>query len=172
MNQHLNQLIIERERERFQHERERFQHEGQERFQRGEPIYFAELFQRGEPIYFDELIRLEDQQFNSAQTRNIDLYENIRQPVISSRWQEEIEVVVVTEEHKVFVKTLTEVEIETICEDCAICFNKPTKLDSITTECGHEFCKGCYIDYIATTNRNKSCPLCRKNNPKITTYRT
>ena len=81
------------------------------------------------------------------------------------------------EERKLFkirpkptVIILTKTTIEVLCEDCAICLNKPTKANSITTECGHEFCKGCYKNYLAL-DRNKSCPMCRKNNPKITSYR-
>ena len=67
------------------------------------------------------------------------------------------------------VITLTEVELKILCEDCPICMNKPTKLNSVTTECGHEFCKDCYNEYLAADN-NKSCPMCRNPNPKITFY--
>jgi hypothetical protein len=73
--------------------------------------------------------------------------------------------------YKAFVTALTDVEIEAICEDCAICFDKPTKLNSITTECGHEFCKGCYKVWVNAANSNKSCPTCRNPNPKIIAYR-
>jgi len=65
---------------------------------------------------------------------------------------------------------LTKATMEVVCEDCAICLNKPQKLNSITTECGHEFCKGCYDEYLAAAT-NKSCPMCRKPAPKITSYR-
>ena len=66
---------------------------------------------------------------------------------------------------------LTKAAMEVVCEVCPICMDKPSKINSITTECGHEFCKGCYNEYIATANSNKSCPMCRKNDPKITVYR-
>jgi len=70
------------------------------------------------------------------------------------------------------IRVLTKATMNTVCDDCAICMTKPQKLDSVTTDCGHEFCKGCYTDFIAAINSNKSCPMCRNPNPKITSYRT
>ena len=43
---------------------------------------------------------------------------------------------------------------------CPIC--QEDKLDTIKTNCNHDFCKGCIEDYIKT-NCNYNCPVCRKN---------
>lgn len=69
-------------------------------------------------------------------------------------------------------KTLAKAALEIDClEPCAICMEIPKKKDSLTTECGHEFCSGCYKDWFNTPTSNHSCPSCRKICPKVTTYK-
>jgi len=69
-------------------------------------------------------------------------------------------------------RTLPRAVIETNCANaCAICIEIPKKIDSLTTECGHEFCKGCYHNWFNSRNGNKCCPTCRKENPKVTIYK-
>ena len=69
-------------------------------------------------------------------------------------------------------RTIPRAALESNCANaCAICIEIPKKIDSLTTECGHEFCKGCYHDWFNSRNGNKCCPTCRKENPKVTIYK-
>ena len=45
-------------------------------------------------------------------------------------------------------------------ELCSICWNNMSNLDSIKTECNHEYCNSCLTDWL---QNKKSCPMCRKN---------
>jgi hypothetical protein len=57
-------------------------------------------------------------------------------------------------------------------EPCSICYEGYTKANSVTTCCGHSFCKGCYSSHEAAhPDRAVDCPLCRKTNPHITEFR-
>jgi hypothetical protein len=58
-------------------------------------------------------------------------------------------------------------------EPCSICYEGYTKANSVTTCCGHSFCKGCYSSHEAAhPDRAVDCPLCRKTNPHITEFRS
>jgi hypothetical protein len=49
--------------------------------------------------------------------------------------------------------------------DCPICFECLDPQSTITTKCGHNFCKNCMDRW--NNNRNATCPLCRTRlNPK------
>jgi NAD-dependent SIR2 family protein deacetylase len=63
-------------------------------------------------------------------------------------------------------------------DDCGICLEKSTRIQSVDTCCGHTFCKTCFDSYRASvlakptrTERVIKCPLCRKVNPKMTEFR-
>jgi hypothetical protein len=56
-------------------------------------------------------------------------------------------------------------------EVCAICLDTHKKCDSVTTECGHEYCKGCWFSWMSNTTGNRKCPTCRKQCPKTTTFK-
>lgn len=63
-------------------------------------------------------------------------------------------------------------------DDCGICLEKSTRIQSVDTCCGHTFCKTCFESYRASVlarparaDRVLKCPLCRKVNPKITEFR-
>jgi len=62
-----------------------------------------------------------------------------------------------------------------IPESCSICMENYTKVNSVTTSCGHVFCKGCYNAHEQTGLSKHMpkvcCPLCRAETPKITEYR-
>ena len=69
-------------------------------------------------------------------------------------------------------KALSITEIEEVIEDpCCICFETYTRGQSITTCCNHTFCKDCYDSHEKSTPKSK-CPMCRKENPVVTEYRT
>jgi hypothetical protein len=59
-------------------------------------------------------------------------------------------------------------------DNCSICIDGYTKVNSVTTSCGHAFCKECYNTHEQTVLANHNrvyCPLCRAVNLKITEYR-
>ena len=60
-------------------------------------------------------------------------------------------------------------------DPCCICMDEYTRVNSVTTSCGHAFCKGCYDQHeetgLASPTRKVCCPICRSINPKITEYR-
>jgi hypothetical protein len=68
----------------------------------------------------------------------------------------------------------TELDV-VIADPCCICMEEYTRVSSVTTSCGHAFCKGCY-DTHEQTGLSKNmprvcCPICRAETPKITEYR-
>lgn len=70
------------------------------------------------------------------------------------------------EKTKVISKSKLE---ETI--DCAICQETPKVKDCILTECGHHYCKTCWNGWMNAERSNKRCPTCRKEMPRITSFR-
>lgn len=76
-------------------------------------------------------------------------------------------------------KALKKSEVNVLVpDDCGICLEKSTRIQSVDTCCGHTFCKTCFDSYRASvlakptrTERVIKCPLCRKVNPKITEFR-
>jgi len=49
---------------------------------------------------------------------------------------------------------------------CSICLEEHKKIETVTTNCGHTFCKSCMcenLDHHITTNRRPTCPMCRTN---------
>lgn len=47
---------------------------------------------------------------------------------------------------------------------CSICLDNHTRLETVTTNCGHDFGKGCmcsHLDHQHSNNGNPTCPLCR-----------
>jgi len=70
------------------------------------------------------------------------------------------------EKTKVVAKAKLE---ETI--DCAICQETPKVKDCILTECNHYFCKGCWNGWMNAERSNKTCPTCRKEMPRITSFK-
>ena len=70
-------------------------------------------------------------------------------------------------------KTIKKADFDAPCADsCPICLEIHTKGDSLTTECDHEFGKGCYNFWMNSLSSNKKCPTCRKDCPKVTYYKT
>ena len=55
----------------------------------------------------------------------------------------------------------------TIDNICAICYETPTKGESLTTSCGHDFCRECYIKWGYNKDKAPSCPTCRKCSPDV-----
>jgi hypothetical protein len=60
-------------------------------------------------------------------------------------------------------------------DDCGICLEQYTKVNSVTTSCGHTFCKPCFDTHEFMCYRSDvpvvKCPMCRTANPIITEYR-
>ena len=50
---------------------------------------------------------------------------------------------------------------------CAICYEIHKKIDSLTTDCNHEFGKACYNEWVSKQN---SCPICRNVCQNVTVY--
>ena len=75
---------------------------------------------------------------------------------------------------KTIVLKKTELDV-VIADPCCICMEEYTRVSSVTTSCGHAFCKGCYNTHEQTgLSKNMPrvcCPICRAETPKITEYR-
>jgi len=60
-------------------------------------------------------------------------------------------------------------------DNCGICLEQYTKVNSVTTSCGHTFCKPCFDTHEYMCYRSDvpvvKCPMCRNANPIITEYR-
>ena len=70
------------------------------------------------------------------------------------------------------IKALSKKESIANCTDaCAICRETHQKIDSIITECSHEFGKTCYAAWMLAPQGNQCCPTCRKECPNITSFR-
>jgi len=49
---------------------------------------------------------------------------------------------------------------------CSICLDEHKKIETVTTNCDHTFCKSCMcanLDHYIATNRLPTCPMCRTN---------
>jgi len=69
-------------------------------------------------------------------------------------------------------KTISKAALEAPClEACVICMETHKKIDSVTTECGHEYGKACFNGWMNSVNSNKNCPTCRKDCPRVTLYK-
>ena len=69
-------------------------------------------------------------------------------------------------------KALAKVVLAAPCADtCAICMDTHKKVDSLMTECGHEFGRECWNSWVTSPATNSSCPACRKYCPKVTVFR-
>lgn len=63
-------------------------------------------------------------------------------------------------------------KLETACpEACAICQETPKYKDAVCTECKHYYCKSCWESWMNTPRSNRSCPTCRKDMPRTTSYK-
>ena len=62
----------------------------------------------------------------------------------------------------------------TMPDPCSICQENYTKLESVTTNCGHGCCKGCMTQWLETkhnSGQNATCPMCRVKVTMVTGYR-
>lgn len=67
-------------------------------------------------------------------------------------------------------KILTKTELNTHCdEQCSICFDTHLKVDTLTTDCNHQFGTVCYNNWI---RRNNNCPICRHTCKSLTIYKS
>jgi len=48
-----------------------------------------------------------------------------------------------------------------IQEDCPICLDTFPKMEILTTNCNHTFCKNCVFSHIDHANQHPTCPMCR-----------
>ena len=70
------------------------------------------------------------------------------------------------------VRAIGRVKFNADCKEvCGICLDTHKKCDSVTTECGHEYCKQCWYSWMSNATSNRKCPTCRKNHPKTTTFK-
>lgn len=66
-------------------------------------------------------------------------------------------------------KVVSLFDLNTPCTtQCAICFDNHKIVDSLTTDCNHEFGKECYNEWIKKQN---SCPICRNVCKTTTVYK-
>ena len=69
--------------------------------------------------------------------------------------------------------TIKKAEFDALCTDsCAICFENHKKGDTVMTECSHQFGKQCYNRWMTSVGSNHKCPTCRKEMPRVTSYKT
>jgi hypothetical protein len=69
-------------------------------------------------------------------------------------------------------KVIARKKLEEPCpEDCSICQETPKHKDAVCTECNHYYCKECWESWMNADGSNKKCPTCRKDMPKITTFK-
>jgi hypothetical protein len=54
--------------------------------------------------------------------------------------------------------------------DCNICFESHKKPDTLSTACGHDFCIGCWKSWMCQPNKERRCPVCRENLPKVSYF--
>ncbi|NBW58753.1 hypothetical protein EBR43_13470, partial [bacterium] len=70
------------------------------------------------------------------------------------------------------VRAIGRIKFNSDCKEvCAICLDTHKKCDSVTTECGHEFCKQCWFSWMSNPAGNRKCPTCRAYQPKTTTFK-
>lgn len=69
-------------------------------------------------------------------------------------------------------KVIAKKKLEEACPtECAICQETPKYKDAVCTDCTHYYCKTCWSGWMTTTGSNKSCPTCRKDLPRVTSYK-
>jgi hypothetical protein len=69
-------------------------------------------------------------------------------------------------------KIIAKKKLEESCpQECAVCQDTPKYKDAVCTECNHYYCKSCWSSWINTERSNKNCPTCRKDMPRITTFK-
>lgn len=69
-------------------------------------------------------------------------------------------------------KVIAKKKLEEACPtECAICQETPKYKDAVCTDCTHYYCKTCWSGWMTTDGSNKSCPTCRKDLPKVTSYK-
>ena len=67
------------------------------------------------------------------------------------------------------VKLVSLFALNTPCKSqCSICHETHVKVDSLTTDCNHEFGKECYNEWVSKQN---SCPVCRNVCKNVTVYK-
>jgi hypothetical protein len=69
-------------------------------------------------------------------------------------------------------KVIPKKKLEELCPDeCAICQEIPKYKNCLYTECKHFYCKSCWDCWMNTETSNKTCPVCRAQMTKTTTYK-
>ena len=76
-------------------------------------------------------------------------------------------------------KAIKACQLEEVMPDvCGICLEEYTRVNSVSTCCGHSFCSSCYTaaaEHCAANSQRKDrkmkCPMCRKESPKLTLFR-
>ena len=76
-------------------------------------------------------------------------------------------------------KIIKKTEFDAVIDDnCGICLDTKTRGETITTECGHNYCITCFDalvqfrkQQISRQNKVVHCPHCRSANPRITVYK-
>jgi len=69
-------------------------------------------------------------------------------------------------------KVIARRKLEEPCPaECSVCQETPKYKDAVCTECNHYYCKGCWESWMNTAGSNKKCPTCRKDMPRVTTFK-
>lgn len=69
-------------------------------------------------------------------------------------------------------KVISKEKLKESCpEECAICQDTPKYKDAVCTECNHYYCKTCWSEWMNADGSSKTCPICRKDMPRITNFR-
>jgi hypothetical protein len=68
-------------------------------------------------------------------------------------------------------KAIAQNKLQKCCPtECAICQEVPKYKDAVLTECGHYYCKVCWQSWMNAPGSNHSCPTCRKDIPRTTSF--
>ena len=70
------------------------------------------------------------------------------------------------------VRAIGRVKFNADCKEvCSVCLDTHKNHESVTTDCGHKFCKQCWFSWMSNPTGNQRCPCCRKRRPRTTTFK-
>ena len=69
-------------------------------------------------------------------------------------------------------RAIGRVKFNSDCKEvCSVCLDTHKNHESVTTDCGHKFCKQCWFSWMSNPIGNQRCPCCRKRRPRTTTFK-
>jgi hypothetical protein len=69
-------------------------------------------------------------------------------------------------------RAIGRVKFNSDCKEvCSVCLDTHKNHETVTTDCGHQFCKQCWFSWMSNPTGNQRCPCCRKRRPRTTTFK-